>query len=333
MKKLGKTVFSIIVIAMLAITVITIAFADEKCAHPSLGQQYIDAGRFYHLCNICGSKVYTEDTLERFENTNYEVSPAAHEHVWGIETYYETAHPHNSYMACLSCTAKQYTGSSTTLPHGNGANGTCKECGSHSYAPTGDAGIHPHEVQERCSCGDIRLKMFSVLGTCNACTASARTVTNSSDPVNCVFSYIDGDDNISIPITVPATFVVTFTNTYNHPNPEITQDPEQMSFASFYCKVSASVENVPIHAPDVIASATYHDIPYYSSTGALIGSQSVRISNNEAIGETGTAIIDNQLVTFAFLLDQNPSYTTVSGICHLADSAQHTTANVTVYYD
>ena len=34
---------------------------------------------------------------------------------------------------------------------------------------------HPHELQERCSCGDIRLKFFGVFSTCNACTASART--------------------------------------------------------------------------------------------------------------------------------------------------------------
>ena len=157
-------------------------------------------------------------------------------------------------------------------------------------------------------------------------------MTESSAPVNCVFTYIDGDDNVSIPITVPATFVVTFTNTYNHPYPEITQDPAQRAFASFYCKVSASVENVPIHAPDVIASATYHDIPYYSSSGALIGSQGVRISNNEAIAEVQHGIINGQATSSPFFLDQNPSYTTVSGICHLADSPKHTTTTVTVYY-
>lgn len=66
--------------------------------------------------------------------SGFTVEPVAEcKHVLTGDILVENIHPHKEYMTCTLCKVKVYTGNNRTRPHGNGTNGTCIQCGTHTY--------------------------------------------------------------------------------------------------------------------------------------------------------------------------------------------------------
>lgn len=322
--------------------------AEAACSHTSLGTRYSDASHphaYFRFCNSCGEKVYIGgyETKEHGDGTwGSGTCPscgthtyigrtctsngtcacgdtiAPYGHTYGTTVYYELAHPHNNFRSCTRCGAKSYTGTSTTLTHGNGTSGTCRSCGSHSYSPSFLPSVtHPHESVWSCDCGSS-YTTYPLQSTCSVCTANS-TTTTSSTPTTGILSYVDGDQGYGTVIFVPVTYYVEYTNTYNHPSSGML-DYNYPAFASFGSRVTSHCEGQAAYVPAIICVSS-RTVNYYNSSGSNISTQSLIFAEN-------TDAIANMVHT----ISSNPYYAVGSATCNVSGSANHITGSTTAYF-
>ena len=188
---------------------------------------------------------------------------------------YDLVHEYN---VCSLCQEKIYTGNSRKLPHGNGRNGTCTQCGTHTYTGRtcvsesvcacggsatknhGDGtigsgtcpqcgehlyylantqSIHPHEATYQCDCG-VSYKINTLNRLCAECTANTKIATDTAYK-SIIFRSIDGGDGILIGLTAVLDCTVEYYNEYNEPCKNSIIDYGYPPFASLGSAVISSV--------------------------------------------------------------------------------------------
>ena len=328
--------------------------AEAACSHSSLGPQYSEATHpheYFCYCNTCGEKVYVGGHATKNHGTGEWGSGtcpdcgkhiyvgrtctsvgtcicgsviSAYGHSYGSTVYYEVNHPHRNYISCSRCGNKSYTGATSTLTHGNGASGsgTCRSCGTHSYShssltPT----THPHETTYRCDCG-ASYDIYPLQSTCSSCVANSR-VASSSTPTTGILWYIDGDMGYGTVITVPVSYYVEYTNTYNHPaSNSPMMDYGYPAFASFSSRVTSYCEGQAAFVP-TIYYVSNRTVNYYNNSGSIISTQTMNFgANTDAVSQAG----------IIYTITTNPSYTIVSASCNISGSTRYITGSTTTYF-
>lgn len=208
-------------------------------------------------------------------------------------------------ISSLSLTSHAYTFDSLSTTY------TATQSHQHTWMPVGFIPrTHPHTTKVSCQCGDTRYNCVLLTGVpadCNLCKSNTKTASSSTKKSG-VLVYIDGDQGLGLPITVPVVLVTQYTNKYNYPNVDVPGEGIWPAFSSFYSFVSASVENVPFHAPDVVCSASSKPVIYYYSNGTQFRSQEVILNGQgQAYAPIGVASIYDK-----------PSYTIVHAACGIS---------------
>ncbi len=356
MQKIRRAFFVAVICAILIMSVIPV-FSFASCSHSSLGPRYCEATHpheYYNQCTLCGVKIYTGEYATKNHGNGAwgswtcpdcgthtytgrscttegvcacGATIGAYEHLYNSTIQYETVHPHRAYMTCTRCGIVSYTGATETFAHGDGTNRTCADCGSHLYVLVSDPSSeeHPHQLTEQCACGDSRFR-YPLVPLCASCQAGSMTATNSATESGVLF-YLDGDQGLGVVVPCPVTITVTYSNTYNHPYPDLsTTYADYPPFASFYSRISTSVES-PITGPEVMSTPVLSDIPYYNAQGNVITTQGIVLDGaDSAVGTPGQI----------FAIWQNPAYTTVSGICNILGSlgtGDSVSCEVTTYFN
>lgn len=145
-----------------------------------------------------------------------------------------------------------------------------------------------------CSCGDTS-SLFGLSSFCDSCTVNQTTAQGTnSEPT--VFLYYEG----LVPITVPFTLHISYSNTYNHPFPDWGNNPAFPEFASFGSTVTLWGDGIHPEAPPFIASSSA-TVNYYSSTGSHLRSEGLTFTGG------GNAMSLGCIITVS------PAYAVASG--------------------
>ena len=84
-------------------------------------------------CPDCGTHTYVGKTCTTNGACACGAILEAVGHTPEGSVYYENEHPHRYFKVCSTCSGRVYTGEKKTLPHGDGTDGTCMQCGFHVY--------------------------------------------------------------------------------------------------------------------------------------------------------------------------------------------------------
>lgn len=270
-------------------------------------------------CKQCGTHTFVGRSCTRSGSCVCGATIASYGgHKYSDNIYYEADHPHKNYKSCERCLSTAYTGTTTTLKHGDGSSGTCKKCGEHFFGASSTAETnHPHKIKHTCKCGAVDIS-YALLLSCQTCTANSKTTSNTTATVG-VLTYIDGDKEMGTVITVPITFYVEYSNTYNYPK---QNDPMNVYnypvFASFSAKVTSHAEGAPTYAPQ-IQYVSNPSVSYYA--GDIIATENLSwLSNFDAV-RVGL-----------FSLQTAPKYATASATCNLSGSASYVNGTTKAYF-
>ena len=272
-------------------------------------------------CPGCGTHNYIGRSCTQKGRCSCGATVSAYGHSYGTIIRQESGHPHRKYKSCTKCGVKDYIDNGTKLKHGDGSNGTCKLCGTHSYSNIGlPQAIHPHESTYKCACGSS-YKTYSLSYTCSSCKENSKTASNISKTTG-VLSYLDGDKGFGTVILVPIHFYVEYTNMYNNPRSNSIINYEYPPFASFASSIKIHAEVDSPCAPAMWMQAK-NSVNYYNTSNNLLMTQTMHIN------EFGNAFSSGG---FILTLSEIPSYTMVTAICGIEGSTQYIMGNTKTYF-
>lgn len=234
---------------------------------------------------------------------------------------YESAHPHRGYRLCTRCSAKSYTGTTTTREHGDGTGGTCKTCGQHKLQiVSGPQKDHPHETRLTCPCG-LDEQRYYFEKTCDSCKGNMKLAAKTNSTTG-VLTYIDGDMGIGTVIPVPVTYSVSYGNRYNHPADNFPTGTMSIDFATYSTTVTSLVSGQPAHAPTIITTAAL-STSYYDASDKLLFTQDLHFTENG-----NTASKAGEVITRT----DTPSYAESSAVCNILGTSNFIKCDVRAYF-